>query len=198
MQDRRAARKGVSCRHLERQRRRRAAVRLTPSAALSKSPAVRARLARRRLGDSSTVEQRTLTPLILVRIQVPQPRNLPILLHLRSFHSWRNSADISDACGSIHIGRVTETQNRARWRAKAASVSVALFSSRQMSSVLVGLMWSQTGANPRSRHCSCQSCGRFLESPTSRVDVSSTGCWPTRIARTIAGERYDRRASTAR
>ena len=26
------------------------------------------------LGDSSTVEQRTLTPLILVRIQVPQPR----------------------------------------------------------------------------------------------------------------------------
>src|SRR5262249_60348601 len=25
------------------------------------------------LGDSSTVEQRTLTPLILVRIQVPQP-----------------------------------------------------------------------------------------------------------------------------
>ena len=27
------------------------------------------------LGDSSTVEQRTLTPLILVRIQVPQPRS---------------------------------------------------------------------------------------------------------------------------
>ena len=29
------------------------------------------------LGDSSTVEQRTLTPLILVRIQVPQPKRFP-------------------------------------------------------------------------------------------------------------------------
>src|SRR6202043_667618 len=47
----------------------------------------------------------------------------------------------------------------------------------------------QAGANPRSRRCSCQSCGRFLESITSRVGVSSTGCWPTRIARTISGER---------
>ena len=34
--------------------------------------------------------------------------------------------------------------------------------------------------------CSCQSCGRFLESATSRVGVSSIGCWPTRIARTIS------------
>src|SRR5258708_37650400 len=34
------------------------------------------------MGDSSTVEQRTLTPLILVRIQVPQP--LKSLLYLRS------------------------------------------------------------------------------------------------------------------
>jgi hypothetical protein len=47
----------------------------------------------------------------------------------------------------------------------------------------------QAGANPRSRRCSCQSCGRFLESSASRVGVSSTGCWPTRIAPTISGER---------
>jgi hypothetical protein len=31
-----------------------------------------------RVGDSSTVEQRTLTPSILVRIHVPQPQNLSI------------------------------------------------------------------------------------------------------------------------
>jgi hypothetical protein len=34
---------------------------------------VRANFAFHRVGDSSTVEQRTLTPSILVRIQVPQP-----------------------------------------------------------------------------------------------------------------------------
>ncbi len=31
----------------------------------------------------------------------------------------------------------------------------------------------------RSCRCSCRSCGRFLESATSRAGVSSTGCWPT-------------------
>ena len=41
-----------------------------PSSSLLSSPRQRRR---RLLGDSSTVEQRTLTPLILVRIQVPQP-----------------------------------------------------------------------------------------------------------------------------
>src|SRR5579863_4605081 len=34
------------------------------------------------LGDSSTVELRTLTPSILVRIQVPQPYNILILLDI--------------------------------------------------------------------------------------------------------------------
>jgi hypothetical protein len=58
-----------------------------------------------------------------------------------------------------------------------------------MSSNCAGSARRQAGANPRSRRCSCQSCGRFLESATSRVGVSSIGCWPTRIARTISGER---------
>ena len=53
------------------------------------------------------------------------------------------------------------------------------FSTRQMSSIGVGSAQRQAGANPRSRRCSCQSCGRFLESTTSRVGVSSMGCWPT-------------------
>jgi hypothetical protein len=41
------------------------------------------------------VEQRTRTPLILVRIQVPQPYNLLILLRCVSFHLRRNSSDMS-------------------------------------------------------------------------------------------------------
>jgi hypothetical protein len=55
----------------------------------------------------------------------------------------------------------------------------------------------QASASPRSRRYSCQSCGRFLESIASRAGVSSTGCWPTKIAPTISGERYERRPSTA-
>ena len=35
-------------------------------------------------GDSSTVEQRTLTPLILVRIQVPEPSNFTRIPALKS------------------------------------------------------------------------------------------------------------------
>jgi hypothetical protein len=51
---------------------------LAPRAWLRYSPKAHARMAKTRaskrpLGDSSTVEQRTLTPSILVRIQVPQP-----------------------------------------------------------------------------------------------------------------------------
>ena len=47
------------------------------------------------VGDSSTVEQRTLTPSILVRIQVPQPQNLSIPLRIFDFYGRRNSPDIS-------------------------------------------------------------------------------------------------------
>src|SRR6202040_2952085 len=47
-----------------------------------------------RVGDSSTVEQRTLTPSILVRIQVPQPYHLLILLRFVSFRWRRNSSDM--------------------------------------------------------------------------------------------------------
>jgi hypothetical protein len=38
---------------------------------------------------------RTLTPLILVRIQVPQPYNLVISRHVVSFRLRRNSSDMS-------------------------------------------------------------------------------------------------------
>ena len=50
--------------------------RLSTQPGFAIEPAYRAGHRRRRripVGDSSTVEQRTLTPLILVRIQVPQP-----------------------------------------------------------------------------------------------------------------------------
>src|ERR1700730_7420926 len=40
-----------------------------------------------RVGDSSTVEQRTLTPLILVRIQVPQP-GTPVFSPFSSRRMW--------------------------------------------------------------------------------------------------------------
>jgi hypothetical protein len=46
-------------------------------------------------GDSSTVEQRTLTPLILVRIQVPQPGILLKTLRICSFLGRRNSLETS-------------------------------------------------------------------------------------------------------
>ena len=45
--------------------------------------------------SSSTVEQRTLTPSILVRIQVPQPQNLSIPLRICSFRGRQNSPDTS-------------------------------------------------------------------------------------------------------
>jgi hypothetical protein len=48
-----------------------------------------------RVGDSSTVEQRTLTPSILVRILVPQPGILLKSLRICSFLGRRNSPDIS-------------------------------------------------------------------------------------------------------
>src|ERR1700730_16231794 len=48
-----------------------------------------------RVGDSSTVERRTLTPPILVRIQVPQPYNQVILPPFVSFSFRRNSSDMS-------------------------------------------------------------------------------------------------------
>jgi hypothetical protein len=41
-------------------------------------------------GDSSTPESRTLTPLIMVRIQVAQPQNLSIPLRICSFRGLRN------------------------------------------------------------------------------------------------------------
>ena len=50
------------------------------------------------VGDSSTVEQRTLTPLILVRIQVPQPAALP-----NSGTVHRRLADgCASPCGRAH------------------------------------------------------------------------------------------------
>ena len=54
-------------------------------------------LARKRetVGDSSTPESRTLTPLIMVRIQVPQPQNLSIPLRFVSFRLRRNSSGMS-------------------------------------------------------------------------------------------------------
>jgi hypothetical protein len=48
-----------------------------------------------RVGDSSTVEQRTLIPSILVRIQVPQPGILLNSLRICSFLARRNSLETS-------------------------------------------------------------------------------------------------------
>jgi hypothetical protein len=86
-------------------------------------------------------------------------------------------------------GRVPETQNGGLRRAKGRGVSRAHFFEPSHVEHCAGWTWRQAGANPSSCRCSRQSCGRFLESMTSRVGVSSTGCWPTRIARTISGER---------
>ena len=41
-----------------------------------------------------------------------------------------------------------------------------------------------------------QSCGKFLEGAMRRAGVSSMGCWPTKIARMISGERYERRIAS--
>ena len=59
---------------------------LTGRAAVSRPPAPIADHVFKLLGDSSTVEQRTLTPLILVRIQVPQPKNSLISVRLYVSH----------------------------------------------------------------------------------------------------------------
>jgi hypothetical protein len=42
------------------------------------------------VGDSSTVEQRTLTPLVMVRIQVPQPSNFVMSLRIFSVRGRRS------------------------------------------------------------------------------------------------------------
>ena len=47
------------------------------------------------VGDSSTPESRTLTPLIMVRIQVPQPETLPISPRIFVFGNCWNSDEIS-------------------------------------------------------------------------------------------------------
>jgi hypothetical protein len=47
------------------------------------------------VGDSSTPESRTLTPLIMVRIQIPQPGILPISPHIFGFGNRWNSHGIS-------------------------------------------------------------------------------------------------------
>jgi hypothetical protein len=52
-------------------------------------------LGRGPVGDRSTVEPRTLTPLILVRIQVPQPGILLKSLRICSFLARRNSLETS-------------------------------------------------------------------------------------------------------
>ncbi len=56
------------------------------------------------LGDSSTVEQRTLTPLILVRIQVPQPTHVPISLDALKIEDRYNGErpTINEGCKFAH------------------------------------------------------------------------------------------------
>jgi hypothetical protein len=68
-----------------------------------------------------------------------------------------------------HNGPDPETQIRGPRRAMARDVSRVRF--RPVTCrALAGSARRQAGANPRSRRCSCQSCGRFLESMTSRAD----------------------------
>src|SRR5271170_7781754 len=82
------------------------AARLHPAAAFAISVAP--------LGDSSTVELRTLTPSILVRIQVPQPRKIRIseqLVVLKSANRFElcgprtNSPTRSAGAHGLHVFR---------------------------------------------------------------------------------------------
>jgi hypothetical protein len=70
-------------------------------------------------------------------------------------------------------GQVPETQLASEAREGAWCLS-GPFSTRQMSSIVVRSARRQAVTNPRSRRCSCLSCGRFLESATTRVRVRSS------------------------
>src|SRR3984893_10562082 len=85
------------------------------------------------VGDSSTLEQRTLTPLIMVRIQVPQPYNLVILVRFVSFRLRRNSSDMS---AGYAPPSQWSTQNRGLGCAMARDVSRARFRAVTSSIVL--------------------------------------------------------------
>ena len=145
------------------------------------------------MGNSSTVERRTLTPLILVRIQVSQPYNILIFARFVSFRLRRNSSGMSAGYSpSITMVRF-QRRKTAACGARRRLVSLGPVFDPSHVEHCAGTARRQAGAKPRSRRCSCQSCGRFLESMKSRVGVSSMGWWPTRIAPTISGERYERR-----
>jgi hypothetical protein len=146
---------------------------------------------RRRAIDDRRKDTRppTLTPFVLVRIQVPQPYNQVILPHFVSFRLRRNSSDMSAGYSpSITMVRF-QRRKTAAFGARRREMSLRPVFDPSHVEHCARSARRQAGANPRSRRCSCQSCGRVLESMTSRVGVSSTGCWPTKIARTISGER---------
>src|ERR1019366_4201524 len=69
----------------------------------------------------------TLTPLILVRIQVPKPHSLLILLHFISFRLRRNSSEMSAGYSpSITMVVFQRHKTAALRRAKTLGVSRAL------------------------------------------------------------------------
>jgi hypothetical protein len=75
-------------------------------------------------GDSSTVEQRTLTPLIMVRIQVPQPAS-PVSGVL--FPGWREPPTFPRVRRTRPTRFVAETASRAISAAAVMKISPAPF-----------------------------------------------------------------------
>src|SRR3984957_3772980 len=85
----------------------------TSASLLTRHARARRRAFRRPLGDSSTVEQRTLTPSILVRIQVPQP--LDLIAYFGDF----TFAEI--VCFGVHFGKLVANMFSAVFRRQAAA-----------------------------------------------------------------------------
>ncbi len=76
------------------------------------------------LGDSSTVEQRTLTPLILVRIQVPQPANSLISFVSHGSRLRRECPDISVGYEARLAATATQRRKMAAFDALTAGMSL--------------------------------------------------------------------------
>ncbi len=125
-----------------------------------------------------------------VRILIAQPANH--LISWVSCHSGlrRKGPHISGVSGRVRAAHARERRALAPLSAQAARMSLRpVFNPSHVHLFLRGSGPSQGRGKPRTRFCSRQSCGRPLDRAISRVGVSSTGCWPARIARTISGER---------
>ena len=150
------------------------------------------------LGNRLTVDPRTLTPLVLVRIQVPQPSTkLLILLYNLEFAGWEFRRDFRPLAACIfpfHAASASLLEFSGLW---GLFLSIGLFHLVSLAS-FAGLDRRYGVSSPRTVRWCCQSWGRSLQMETRRAGVSPSGYRPATRSRTMSGARYVSRSSADR